>query len=163
MNARIARIVCYLNAHYRDPVTQTSVATLFKIHRDYLSRRFKIEVGVRFHQYLLWKRLEYAKVLLTTTPISIKQVGYDSGFSCPETFSKTFRRTIGCSPRAYRNRSGMVSMRPRRSAGQRPVVPRAAADRRRAPPEASDRRSATGARRLKESPVARDRRRSLSG
>ncbi len=113
MNARISRIVCYINAHYRDPVTQASVAARFRMHPDYLSRRFKIEVGMRFHQYLLWKRLEYAKGLLTNTSSSIKQVGYDSGFSCPETFSKTFRRTIGCSPRAYRNRSGMVCLQPR--------------------------------------------------
>ncbi|KAF0191040.1 MAG: two-component system response regulator YesN [Gammaproteobacteria bacterium] len=113
MNARISRIVCYINAHYRDPVTQASVAARFRIHPDYLSRRFKIEVGMRFHQYLLWKRLEYAKGLLTNTSSSIKQVGYDSGFSCPETFSKTFRRAIGCSPRAYRNRGGLVSMAPR--------------------------------------------------
>jgi AraC-like DNA-binding protein len=172
MNARIARIVCYINAHYRDPVTLTSVAALFEIHPDYLSRCFKVEVGVRFHQYLLWKRLEYAKGLLTSSPgSSIKQVGYDAGFSCPETFSKTFRRTVGCSPRAYRNRSGMVSLRPRRPTGPRPAKLVAKSDRRGAAgaqraelhPEASDRRSAGGTRRSRESPVARDRRRVLSG
>lgn len=126
MNARVARVICFVNAHYRDSLTLGEVAKRFGAHPDYLSRRFKIEVGMTFHRYLVWKRIQYAKQLLINTSICVKQVGYDSGFGSPESFCKAFRREVGCSPRAYRNRGGLVTMKPRAGRVAEPLIRRMA-------------------------------------
>lgn len=58
-------ILAYLEIHYRDcDLSQGQVADLFRISNYTLSRLFKKQVGVGFAEYLIAKRLEYARELL---------------------------------------------------------------------------------------------------
>lgn len=115
MNAKINKAMVYIDTHYAEPVRLAGLAAQLGVHPDYLSRRFKVEVGMRLHDYLLWRRLERAKYLLLSSPMSVKHIGDAVGFSNPEVFSRAFKRAAGCSPRAYRNRKGFALLTPRRT------------------------------------------------
>ncbi|WP_166908426.1 AraC family transcriptional regulator [Mycobacterium sp. DL440] len=56
------------------------------------------------YQYLLDRRIERAKSLLRHTTRTVTEIGAMVGFSRPSHFSTAFRRRVGVSPRAYRNR-----------------------------------------------------------
>jgi AraC-like DNA-binding protein len=44
-------------------------------------------------------------VLLKDPAKNIKEVSHLVGFSCPELYSKVFKRLMHCSPKTYRTRS----------------------------------------------------------
>jgi two-component system response regulator YesN len=102
LSPKIWRVVGYLEQCFAQPLTLHRVATIVGLHPDYLSRRFKRENGVGFHEYLLTIRLRRATSLLVTSTTSIKEISYDVGFRSPEVFSKAFKRFVGCSPVTYR-------------------------------------------------------------
>lgn len=96
-------ILAYLELHYRDSdLSQGQVADMFRISNYTLSRLFKKQVGVGFTEYLIAKRLEYAKELLLTTSCSVREVANMTGFASENYFSRTFKLYEGISPSAFR-------------------------------------------------------------
>jgi AraC-like DNA-binding protein len=53
-------------------------------------------------------RAEHAALLLRTTRMPIKQIAEQVGISDPFQFSRFFKRHVGCSPRVYRHRQGIL-------------------------------------------------------
>lgn len=102
LSPKIWRVAGHLEQCFAQPLTLRSVAAIVGLHPDYLSRRFKRETGMGFHEHLLTLRLRHATTLLVASTKSIKEIGYDVGFSAPEVFSKAFKRFMGCSPVTYR-------------------------------------------------------------
>lgn len=98
-------ILAYLEIHYRDSdLSQGQVADLFRISNYTLSRLFKKQVGVGFTEYLIAKRLEYARELLLTTSYSVREVSNMAGFASENYFSRTFKLYEGMSPSAFRKK-----------------------------------------------------------
>ncbi|HVX52801.1 MAG TPA: AraC family transcriptional regulator [Chitinophagaceae bacterium] len=55
------------------------------------------------HQYLTWKRLEKARLLLEKEGISVTEVCNSVGFESLSSFSLLFKRESGYAPQYYRN------------------------------------------------------------
>lgn len=55
------------------------------------------------HQYLTWKRLEQARLLLEKEGLSITEVCNNVGFESLASFSTLFKRESGYAPQYYRN------------------------------------------------------------
>ncbi len=99
----IQQALLHIDRYYNTPtIWLDNVASHMGVHPDYLGRRFKKELGIRFHDYLLLKRVQRAIPLLTRSTKRIKEISYEVGFSSPIIFSKVFKRLIGYSPRTYR-------------------------------------------------------------
>jgi AraC-like DNA-binding protein len=96
------RVVTHIDHHFAQGVTLRQASTMVDLHPDYLSRRFKQEMGIGFHQYVMTLRLQLAAAFLIDSTKSIKEISYDVGFRTPEVFSKAFKRLLGCSPTVYR-------------------------------------------------------------
>lgn len=67
-----------------------------------LPRAFKAAVGRSPHQYVLRRRIQKARELLTSTDSPIADIALAAGFSSPSHLSNWFRRLIGVSPATYR-------------------------------------------------------------
>lgn len=95
----------YMNTHYSDPLTLHLIADSLHINPYHLHRIFKRVVGVTPAEYLMQKRIaEAAKKLLDETERNITEIAAAVGFVNPAHFSTVFRKQIGQSPSAYRNR-----------------------------------------------------------
>ena len=70
---------------------------------DYLGRLFRNETGMAFSQYVLKRRIEYAKNLLVSEPdIKIYTVAYKSGFGDnSQHFADMFKKHTGVTPREF--------------------------------------------------------------
>lgn len=71
----------------------------------YLRKLFKREMGHTPTEYLIEKRLNYAKVLISNRPVtlhSISSIALLSGFNDPYYFSRLFRKKTGKSPSEWR-------------------------------------------------------------
>lgn len=67
-----------------------------------LRRLFKTYMGKSIYEFTKDTKMLYAAHLLTTTNISISEIGYQLGYESPSYFTKTFRDVFGISPQEYR-------------------------------------------------------------
>lgn len=103
-------ILAYLELHFKDAsLGQVQVADAFEISNYTLSRMFKSQVGIGFAEYLIEKRLDYAKHLLLESDYSIQDIALMSGFSSVHYFSRMFKAALDVTPSAFRKEKGQFS------------------------------------------------------
>lgn len=97
------KVLEYLDKHFRDEdLSQIKVADEFQISTYTMSRLFKNQVGIGFREYVNSKRLEYAKTLLLTTTLSIKEISEKAGYTSETYFGRIFKATYGISPSMFK-------------------------------------------------------------
>lgn len=79
----------------------TLCRTLYISH-SHLCRQFKAAYGMSVKQYLIARRLEHAKHLLTASDLPVKTVALSCGFNDELHFMKTFKAATGTTALAYR-------------------------------------------------------------
>jgi len=72
------------------------------LNTDYLSRIFKKEKGISISNYIIQKRVEEAKKLLTQSTLPINTVSLYVGYSNFSYFTKMFKDNTGYAPLEYR-------------------------------------------------------------
>ena len=93
----------YIEKNYTDEnISLNSVAQAINISANYLSALFSQKMGVSFVEYLTQKRMNRAKQLLQRTNMRSSEIAYQVGYRDPRYFSFVFRKTQGCTPRAFR-------------------------------------------------------------
>ena len=78
------------------------MAQAINISANYLSALFSQKMEVSFVEYLTQKRMNRAKQLLQRTNMRSSEIAYEVGYRDPRYFSFVFRKTQGCTPRAFR-------------------------------------------------------------
>ncbi|MCI9445376.1 MAG: response regulator [Oscillospiraceae bacterium] len=101
-NAVVEQAKAYINAHFAEKITQNEIAKAVFLTPDHLSKVFKKETGTSLNQYINNKRLVQAKELLANSDIEINEVALRSGFSSSSYFITYFRKSIGMTPKEYR-------------------------------------------------------------
>ncbi|OYP52259.1 hypothetical protein CG709_02250 [Lachnotalea glycerini] len=94
----------YIDKNYQQEIRRDELAELVYLNTDYMSRIFKKEVGVSISNYLLSKRVEEAKKLLSQSELPINSVSIYVGYSNFSYFTKMFRENTGYSPLEYRRK-----------------------------------------------------------
>lgn len=107
--SKMREIADYLELNYDSRIQQAECANLFHLNKDYMSRKFKEEMGIGMAQYMNRIRLNKAKELLTGTDKSIQEISDNIGFIDQKYFSKQFRRETGFSPTEYRLWRGFIT------------------------------------------------------
>jgi len=85
-----------------EPLTVPEIAAQVCISQRQLERLFKRYIGCTAVQFGQLLRLQYARVLLTSTGMSIRDVSTATGFNSMSYFSQTFARCFGKKPSEYR-------------------------------------------------------------
>jgi AraC-like DNA-binding protein len=95
-----------INPRLGQRISLREIAECLRLNPDYLSRVFKQHVGRSVGRYILDRRLDVARDLLLSAPLSIKEIARQVGFDDALYFSRIFRRETGLSPRDYRQGRG---------------------------------------------------------
>ena len=98
----INSITRYLQEHLAEEISLAVLSEEFHLHPQYISQLFKNEIGVGFLAYLTNVRMERAKKLLLSSPLSVAEVAEKSGYSDYRVFTKTFKKSEGITPSQYR-------------------------------------------------------------
>ena len=72
------------------------------LSQNYLARAFRRRYGMPVPHFILMRRVELARHLLTTSELTVKQIAHEVGLPDVQHFNKQFRRLAGMSPSAYR-------------------------------------------------------------
>ncbi|MDD7024061.1 MAG: helix-turn-helix domain-containing protein [Oscillospiraceae bacterium] len=98
----ITGITRYLQEHLAEEVSLSILAEQFHLNPQYISQLFKNEIGVGFLTYLTSIRMEKAKKLLISTPLSVAEIAEQSGYGDYRVFTKVFKKSEGITPSQYR-------------------------------------------------------------
>ena len=98
----IQRIIEYIDHHYAEDLSRTTLADMVYLSADHLARVFKKETGETLVKYITDKRIHAAKELLSDTKTPISQVASEVGYDNYSYFTKIFKEKTGVSPGDYR-------------------------------------------------------------
>lgn len=98
----IQNAVNYINKNLAKQITLDDIAHAASMSRSYVSSYFKLVTGVSPYDYLLTARVEKAIRLLKKTELSVTEIAQKCGFGSLSSFNKTFKKSLGVTPREYR-------------------------------------------------------------
>ena len=92
----------YIDSHFKESITLDVLAEMAHVNKYYMVHSFSREFGISPINYLISRRIQESRYLLSETDHSLSQISHMLGFSSPSYFSQSFRRLEGMSPMEYR-------------------------------------------------------------
>jgi AraC family transcriptional regulator len=99
---QLRRAQDFMRARLGDRVSLAEIAATCDLSPSYFGRLFKHATGLTTHQWLMVQRVERAKILLATTPMSLVDIARDTGFADQTHFTRVFSGRMRSSPMAWR-------------------------------------------------------------
>ena len=96
----IEDLLIYINDNLADNLSIDNLADEFFTSKYYLMRKFKAQTGSSIHNYIVQKRLIYARSLMSAN-YNLSDVCTMCGFNDYSSFVRAFKKTYGMSPRNY--------------------------------------------------------------
>lgn len=100
---RLAPVVRYMKENFAYEITLAELAQLIPMSEGQFCRIFKQNMKMSPMQYLMRYRILQSCHLLQETDKKIGEIANLTGFNNISYFNKVFLKTIGCTPKEYRN------------------------------------------------------------
>ena len=97
----VRRCVHYIHIHLHEKMPLSMLASEAGLSKDYFGVRFKREMGVSVHAYILQQRLQ-ASLPMLLDGTGCRRIAYDLGFADESHYIAAFRKQYGCTPAQYR-------------------------------------------------------------
>jgi AraC family transcriptional regulator len=98
----LERAIDYINDNLPRKLTLKEIAGVAGVSPYHFARSFKAHTGLSPYQYVIHRRVERAKTLLSGTGLSIAEVAQAVGFANQSHLASHFGRLVGVSPKALR-------------------------------------------------------------
>jgi AraC family transcriptional regulator len=99
---KLKQLKDYIEEHLAEDLAIATLAALIPMSQFHFARAFKAAIGEPPHRYIMQRRIERAKILLSVARLSVAEVSYQTGFSSQSHFTAQFRRAIGLTPKQFR-------------------------------------------------------------
>ncbi len=101
----IYSIAAYINENINKNITVNYLSEIFHFSPAHIIRIFKTNFNMTPKQYILETKIDVAKKLLSYSAISIEDISRRLDFSNSANFSLAFKKSVGMSPKEYRNKN----------------------------------------------------------
>lgn len=98
-------IKAYIWEHLDQEISLNHLAQRVYLNPSYLSRLFRQAAGITITEYLTEARIQTARKLLLETDMKVQDIAKKIGIDSSAYFGRMFKKTVGCTPQEYRNRS----------------------------------------------------------
>ncbi|MFC3198869.1 helix-turn-helix domain-containing protein [Parapedobacter deserti] len=98
----VSKAILRLQTELGNNVRMEDLVEEFPISYSKFRKSFKRLTGKSPNQYHLDLRLDKAEELLKSTKLTVKEIGYYTGFDSPYYFSRLFKKKFGVSPKIFR-------------------------------------------------------------
>ena len=98
----ISEAIRYMNKNLYEPLTVEQIAKQVNLSPSHFSRQFKRNTGYSPYEYIILRRLDRAKYLLTSTQLTVKEIAFQIGYHSEENFIHSFQKNVGISPGLFR-------------------------------------------------------------
>jgi len=106
------RLVSLILNYTRENLATISIDELahrFSFSPSYVTRLLKKNTGKSYIQLLTEMKLDRAKVILSTSDLSVEDISTMAGYKCSRQFRRAFREAFEVSPREFRVNGGSVN------------------------------------------------------
>lgn len=97
----VGKVKSYIAGNLKNEVTMEQIAKITHLNADYTTRIFKRKTGLTVKEYLIKKRMEYAKRMLSTTDASVSEIALEAGYDNFSYFIRQFKKTFGVTPKQF--------------------------------------------------------------
>ena len=98
----LQRVIEYINENLPEALSLAELAGIAKLSPHHFASAFKDSTGISPHRYVVERRLDRARELLRRNENSISEIAHAVGFSSQSHLTAHFRRTMGLTPRTFR-------------------------------------------------------------
>jgi AraC family transcriptional regulator len=100
---KLQAVVDYIEAHLDAALMLDHLASVSDLSPYHFARMFKNSTGLPPHQYVIARRFEQAKELLSDPDrLTLAEVAVEVGFSNQSHFTRHFKRLVGVTLRRFR-------------------------------------------------------------
>jgi AraC family transcriptional regulator len=100
---RLRRVSDYIAAHLSEPIRLADLAASAGLTRMHFAAQFRVATGLRPHEYLLRRRIECARDMLSTSSLPVVEIALSVGFQTQAHFTTVFKRFVNETPYQWRN------------------------------------------------------------
>ncbi len=105
ISLHVRKCIDYIYDHLGDRLLLSDLAEYTGLNSSYLSKLFAQETGTTFKEFVLNAKVTTAENLLRYSDFPSSEIALALGFSSQSAFISTFRKKVGVTPRAYRQKS----------------------------------------------------------
>ncbi len=95
---KLRKLVVFINQNLSSPLRLDDLAAVAALSRAHLARSFRNTTGIPLHRYVLHRRLERARSLLSQAGARVQTVAVQCGFADAPHLSKAYRKAYGITP-----------------------------------------------------------------
>lgn len=99
---KIEDLLIYIENNLNENISLQKAAEMSCLSPSHFCKVFKSVLGVTYKQYVLLKRIDKSKMLLTSTEKSIAEIAFESGFESVSYFFRVFKKYVNTSPSLFR-------------------------------------------------------------
>ena len=101
----VQMMLAYIEQHETDVIRLEQLAAACQKSPSQAERLFRAELGIPPYRYVLNRKIDLARQLLTETGMSVRDIAAYLSFEDEFYFSGLFRRKVGLSPTQYRKKA----------------------------------------------------------
>ncbi|WP_458457663.1 AraC family transcriptional regulator, partial [Pseudobutyrivibrio sp.] len=101
-SSTIKHICSYIDQQITNNIRLDDLAQSVGYDKYYISRIFHKETGLTINEYILQKKIDKAKILISSTTLKMQDISDQLHFCSAAYFTKQFKKATGFSPAAYR-------------------------------------------------------------
>jgi AraC-like DNA-binding protein len=105
---RVKVMLNYIYENYMERIELKDIASSANVSERECLRCFKKALSMSPFEYLTHYRVRSAAGMLVSSDETVMNIGEAAGFSSSSYFGKKFRLVMGCTPREYRKRNGVL-------------------------------------------------------
>ena len=100
----ITKAKLFIENHINSKISAELVAEAVNLSPSYFTIYFKSKTGINFRDYVLGRKMEKAKDLLTAADGNISEISYAVGYDDYRSFYRAFKNYTGQTPSEYQTR-----------------------------------------------------------
>ncbi len=108
--ALIEQVVSYIQQHYSENLSVSSIAAYFYISPNYLSTLFHNKMHIPASKFINQTRVEHAAQMLLETRLPLSTIAQKCGFADSNYLIKVFRKSTGLTPADFRKTHSVERM-----------------------------------------------------
>ncbi|HEY3658986.1 MAG TPA: AraC family transcriptional regulator [Steroidobacteraceae bacterium] len=106
LETRVAETQSRIDANLAGDLSLETLAEEAGFSRAHFARVFRQVVNESPHHYVMNRRIEHAKDLLTGSTAALKEIAHEAGFCSQAHLTHLFRTRLGLTPQQYRRKHG---------------------------------------------------------